>query len=54
MIRLFNTQYEIVFEKNIIINAWNEWTENMFLLPEKQYGTGYLKEIQKLLQKYER
>ena len=32
-------------EKAIIINAWNEWTEGMFLLPEKKYGNGYLEEI---------
>lgn len=29
-------------DKTIIINAWNEWTEGMNLLPEQQYGTGCL------------
>jgi hypothetical protein len=32
----------------IIINAWNEWTEGMYLLPEKKYGDGYLKELAKM------
>ncbi len=31
----------------IIINAWNEWTEGMYLLPEKKYGDDYLKELAK-------
>ncbi len=29
----------------VIINAWNEWTEGMFLVPESQYGEGYLEAI---------
>lgn len=32
-------------DKAIFINAWNEWTEGMYLLPEKQYGTGYLEAL---------
>ena len=40
------------FPKAIFINAWNEWTEGMFLLPEKQYGTEYLENIKTILEKY--
>ncbi|GAA4307589.1 glycoside hydrolase family 99-like domain-containing protein [Compostibacter hankyongensis] len=31
--------------KIIVLNAWNEWTEGSFLLPEKKYGDAYLKAI---------
>lgn len=33
----------------IIINAWNEWTEGMYLLPEARHGTGYLEALQRVL-----
>ena len=31
--------------KIVIINAWNEWTEGSYLLPEKRTGTQYLEAI---------
>jgi len=31
----------------IMINAWNEWTEGSFLLPESRYGEGYLEAIRR-------
>lgn len=33
----------------LFVNAWNEWTEGSFLLPEKRYGTRYLEAIRKAL-----
>ena len=33
----------------VIINAWNEWTEGMSLIPEKHLGSAYLDEIKKIL-----
>jgi len=35
--------------KVIILNAWNEWTEGMFLLPEERYGAGYLEALRDAL-----
>ncbi len=33
----------------ILVNAWNEWTEGSFLLPEERYGTAYLKAMKETL-----
>jgi len=33
----------------VFVNAWNEWTEYSFLLPEKRHGLGYLRELKKAL-----
>jgi hypothetical protein len=35
--------------KAIFINAWNEWTEGMYLLPDKKYGTAYLESLKDVL-----
>jgi len=35
--------------KLMFIYSWNEWTEGSFLLPEKQYGTGYLEVLRDVL-----
>jgi hypothetical protein len=35
--------------KILFLNAWNEWTEGMYLLPEKKYGTGYLEALKKAI-----
>jgi hypothetical protein len=32
----------------IVINAWNEWTEGCYLLPEERYGTQYVEAIRRV------
>jgi hypothetical protein len=34
----------------LLINAWNEWTEGTYLLPEKRTGTARLRELKKVLE----
>ena len=33
----------------LILNAWNEWTEGNYLLPDQRYGTAYLDTLRKTL-----
>jgi hypothetical protein len=41
-----NAQHKIV-----ILNAWNEWTEGSYLLPEKRTGAKYLEAIKNVFGK---
>ena len=41
--------------KMITINAWNEWVEGSYLLPDMKYGFGYLEAVKKVMEgKYDR
>ncbi|HBK94008.1 MAG TPA: hypothetical protein DDZ69_03210, partial [Porphyromonadaceae bacterium] len=33
----------------ITINAWNEWVEGSYLLPDMQNGFGYLKAVKEVM-----
>ena len=37
----------------VLINAWNEWSEGMFLLPEKKRGSAYLDTIKKIIAEHQ-
>ena len=48
-------KFEAILEKAlaknspaVIINAWNEWTEGMALIPDEQYQTGFLDAIRRI------
>ena len=32
----------------VMLNAWNEWTEGSYLLPEKRTGTAYLEALRRV------
>lgn len=34
--------------KIVYINAWNEWTEGSYLLPDDRYGNGYLEALKRV------
>ena len=37
----------------VLINAWNEWSEGMYLLPEKKWGSAYLDTVKKIIAKHQ-
>ncbi|MDR1129611.1 MAG: glycoside hydrolase family 99-like domain-containing protein [Prevotellaceae bacterium] len=41
--------------KIVVINAWNEWIEGSYLLPDMKYGFGYLEAVREVMSgKYDR
>ena len=32
----------------VTINSWNEWTEGSYLLPDEEFGYGYLEAVKKV------
>jgi hypothetical protein len=41
--------------KLMTINAWNEWVEGSYLLPDMKYGFGYLEAVKNVMDgKYDR
>ena len=40
--------------KLLLINAWSEWAEDCYLLPDMKYGFGYLEAVRDVMNgKYE-
>ena len=35
--------------KFVMINAWNEWVEGSYLLPDRKYGVGYLEAVKEVI-----
>jgi len=35
--------------KILVINAWNEWAEGSYLLPDMKFGFGYLEAVKKVM-----
>jgi hypothetical protein len=35
--------------KFMVVNAWNEWVEGSYLLPDMKYGFGYLEAVKKIM-----
>jgi hypothetical protein len=35
--------------KIVVINAWNEWIEGSYLLPDMKYGFGYLEAVRDVM-----
>ena len=33
----------------ITVNAWNEWVEDSYLLPDRKYGFDYIKTVKEVL-----
>jgi len=36
--------------KLMTINAWNEWVEDSYLLPDMKYGFGYLEAVKEVME----
>jgi hypothetical protein len=46
------TQDELINDERIVfINAWNEWVEGSYLLPDKKYGYAYLEAVKEVMAK---
>ena len=48
---LFGWKNNKSFKKVVILNAWNEWTEGSYLLPDTKTGTKYLEAVKNIFEK---